>query len=503
MPPPLLPNTDFGNVSLWTTELAYLAFNQVFDGQTQYLGHQPKLTDASLDATGNNILARVDAIVSPFLVTQVGASGSIITWTSGQYRTATGSVITVASGQLNLPADSTNYIYISSTGVVANSTASSDSVAFASVPIIRHILAKVVVVGSNISSITDLRSLGVRSANPPAQVIRTFGGQSTTDFTVTAGQVLTGTIYCRNFTVPAGISCTVTYYCKVVCSGTFTNNGTITISKIPYGAPSLPAFLSKSGNSGQLPGTGLGTRGNSYSPSVQATSSGGSQGTANLPSETSLTLGYVALGAGGDAGGSLIVEAFGQIIQNGSIFADGGHAIANTNGYTNSDNTVGYGKCLSSGSGGGAGGLISFTSLTGITCTATSITSAKGGNGGDALIYTTSPSPYFALGGYGAGGGYILLNTPGVLATTGATFALSGGTPGANANYLSGLITVSSGSYKVLNTTYGIYAAGTGAGFGGVSGAMYNISSDANYGYFSISNGGAGQLITSTALQIS
>jgi hypothetical protein len=503
MAPPLLPNTDFGNVALWTTELAYLAFNQVFDGQTQYLGHQPKLTDASLDPTGNNILARVDGIVSPFLVTQVGTSGSVITWSSGQYRTATGNVITIPSAQLSLPADSTNYIYISGTGTVTNSTASTDVAAYAGVPVIRHILAKVVVVASNISSISDLRSLGIRTANPPAQVIRTFGGQSTTDFVVTAGQVLTGTIYCRNFTVPAGISCTITYYCKIVCSGTFTNNGTITVTKIPYGAPSLQMFLSKSGNSGQLPGTGLGTRGNAYNPSVQANSSGGSQGTAILPNETSLTLGYVVLGQGGDAGGSLIVEAFGQITQNGSIFADGGNAIPNTNAYTNADSSVGTGKCLSSGSGGGAGGLVNLTSLTGITCTATSVTSVKGGNGGDALINTTSTSPYFALGGHGAGGGYILLNTPGILSTTGASFVLTGGVPGANANYLSGLTTVSSGSYRSLNTTYGIYTAGTGAGFGGNSGTIFNTSSDATYSYFSISNGTAGQLITSTALPIS
>lgn len=504
MAPPLIPNTDFGDVALWTTELAYLAFNQVRDGQTQFLGHHALITDAELDPSATNVLGRVNNIVNPFLVSQVGATGSVVSWNAGQYRTNTGTIITVASGQLSLPSDSTNYIYINASGTVANATGGTDSAAFAGIPVVRFILAKVVVVASNISVITDLRSLSVRSALPPSNIIRTFGGQATNDVIVTQGQVLSGTIYCRNFTVPAGISCTVQYFCRVICSGSFTNNGTVTVTRLPYGAPVLFTFLNKAGGaSGQLPGTGLGARGNRYDPSVQATSSGGSQGSAILPNETSLTAGFVALGAGGDAGGSFIVEAYGQITQNGNIFADGGNATANNNNYTAGDGTNGSGKCISSGSGGGAGGYISLTSYTGITCTPTSVTSVKGGNGGDALINTTATAPYFALGGHGAGGGYIALNTPGNLLTTSATFTLTGGVPGSNASYLSGLTLLSPGNYRCLNTTYGIFQAGLGAGYGGNGGVVTNSSSDATYTYFSVTNGESGNLTTSNAVPIS
>ena len=500
---PLLPNTDFGSVSLWTTDLAYLAFNQVRDGLTQYLGHHALITDAELDTGSGSILARVAAVTNPFLVSQVGTTGSVVTWQSGQFRSPAGVVSTIASAQLSLPADSTNYIYINSSGTVTYSTGSSDAVAFAGIPVVRHILAKVVVVSTNISAITDLRAISIRGASPPASVIRTFGGQSSTDITVTAGQVLTGTIYCRNFTVPAGISCTITYYTRIVCSGAFTNNGTITVTKLPYGAPSLPTYLSKTGGTaGSLPGTGFVTRGSKYDPTFQNVSSGGSQGSSILPNESGVTNGYVTLGAGGDAGGSFIVEAYGTITQNGIILADGGNAAANTSSYQAADLSVTNGKCISSGSGGGAGGLVSFTSLTGITCTGSSITSVKGGNGGDALIVSAAASPYMALGGYGGGGGYISLNTPGTLATTGATFTMTGGVSGAHANYSSALITVSPGSYKILNTTFGILTAGYGAGYGGIGGYMFAQSNDATYSYFSIAPGSSGQLLTNTYLPL-
>ncbi len=504
MTPPLLPNTDFSNVTLWTPDLAYLAFNQVRDGQTQYLGHHSLITDSELDNTSSGILYRVNAITSPFLVSQVGTSGSVITWQAGQFRQTNSLVSTIASGQLNLPADSTNYVYINSSGVVTYSSASTDTAAFAGVPVLRHLLAKVVVVSTNISSITDLRNIAIRGASPPTSVIRTFGGQATTDITVTSGQTLTGTIYCRNFTVPSGISCTVKYYCKIICSGTFTNNGTINTTRYPYGAPTFFAQLTKSsGVTGQFPGIGLGTRGSSYDPSIQASSSGGSQGSAVFPNEPVLATGYAALGAGGDAGATLIVEAFGQITQNGTISADGGNASAVSNVFIDATGASVTAKCLASGSGGGGGGLVSLTSLTGITCTSTSVTSVKGGAGSDALINTTASNAYYALGGFGGGGGYIVLNTPGTLTTTGATFTLTGGNAGNVASVSSGIVVNGSiPSYKILNSAYGI-GGGTGGGFGGAGGTYTSQSTDATYTYFTLSPGSPGQLLTSSSLPLS
>ena len=113
---PLIPNSPFNDGDVWSSSVAYLAFNQVFDDQTQYLGHQAKLTDTSLsDATGQ-IKDRLNTITNGLLVTV--QSGLTLQYTSGVVRMTDGALLSIPAGLITAPDNSTNYVYVDTNGTL-------------------------------------------------------------------------------------------------------------------------------------------------------------------------------------------------------------------------------------------------------------------------------------------------------------------------------------------------------------------------------------------------
>jgi hypothetical protein len=496
MAPPLLPNTDFSTVQYFSGDMAYVIANPVFDGLTQYLGHLPKLTDASLDPSG--VLSRVSNVVDPFKVSQVGTTGSVITWVAGQVRDLDAGLKSIASGQLNLPADSYCYVFLgqdTSTGVVTVQyvSAATDVAAFLKLPVLKTLMAQVITVSTNITVINDLRSIGVRSLSPPHSIMRLFGGQSQTDWVATQGQVVSGNIVCRNATIPPGVTITVNKYVKFVCSGTWTNNGTINQTRPTNGATySQPVIVKyQTLDAATSIGLGMGSLGSTYEPALSPFGSGGGQGGCQMMPDDAAVYSQLSRFGGGDSGATVIVEAFGAIVQNGVVNLAGaaggnGASALGTNQYSGA-----YAGC-----GGGSGGLLQVTSKSSVTFTATGSTNVSGGNGGNGVVAPgTSALIIDTSGGFGASGGYVDIYCNGTINTTGHTFLLSGGvcgTPGWNG---SAITVLGTGVYRRNTNNYQANVGGIGAAFAGIGGFVTNTFAG-NLQTMTYTNGGVGLVRT-------
>lgn len=411
---PTYPATPFAAGDEFSAELAYLAFNQVFDDQTQYLGHRPRIADTDLSNAAGQIKQRVAAIESAFNVTV--SSGRTLLYQSGVVRLPDGSNLSVASGLVTAPDNSTNFVYINQVGSI---------VCDSNPPAIRVLLARVVTVSGQVSTLEDLRHPALRIIEPIVSSIKVFGGSNATDKVCTANEVLDqGFYYFRDFTVPTGITVTVDKWAKFFCSGKVDIQGTINVSTMTSGATQYATGVSSTqGNIGGLSGGGIGagsgsgtgSGGSAYPYAAQPYGSGGGLGFANTT-----TSGNVTFGTAGKGGGGIWIEAAGVVSVSGSIFATGGNGNVGT---------INSGSANLSGSGGGSGGLVFLSSLKSATVTATATIDVRGGSGATAV---SNISGQGANGGSGGGGGQVVLVSP-TNNTTGATILLTGGSVGANA----------------------------------------------------------------------
>lgn len=438
----LIPKVPFTDGTVYTAEIAYLSFNQVFDDQTSYLGHQARLADDQLSNTPGQLKGRLAAIESPFLVSV--SSGLTVAYNSGLARLSGGSLTTIASGLIVVANNATSYIWVSNSGVVVTGVTP---------PVLRLLLAKVTTVSGVVTALEDQRAISTRHISPVASSIKVFGGGSTTDIICTAGQVLSdGYYYFRDFTVPSGVSISVDKFAKIYCSGNVNIAGTILVTPITSGGAGListAGAINLGGYSGSGAGASSGSAGGglSYSYAAQPYGSGGGSGVLNTNAG-----GVGSIAPGGMGGGGVWIESSGSISVTGNILTkggDGGTGVIISGGVT------------ASGGGGGSGGLIYLASLTSVVCANTALLDARGGSGGNAI---NNMGILKAEGGGGGAGGWVVLASP-ANNTTGSSIVYTGGAGGLP----------SGGSATSLG-------AGAGAGYGGVGGA--NTSSPGSSGKF-------------------
>lgn len=213
-------------------------------------------------------------------------------------------------------------------------------------------------------------------------------------------------------TVAAGVTLTVQSGTVIRCTGTFTNAGTIVVQSgaegadrpgvdpgtlAPAGRPASPGIATRAAGNGEIGGSG-----------AERVAGAGGSGLSEFETRTTLIVGVNAGGAGGAAlspggsgGGALTVLALGQLVNDGTIVADGQAAAPG-------------------GGGGGAGGVVILASRTSITQSSDAVIQTLGGDGG--------PADAAAGPGGGGGGGIIHLLSP-VIDDRGTT-RMGGGAPG-------------------------------------------------------------------------
>lgn len=441
----LYPALPFSDGSDWTADLATLAFNQVFDDQTQYLGHRPKISDASLSDASGALKQRYAVATSSFQVT--GVAGLQVSYKGGYLRKLDGSTLTINDGLLTLPDNTAGFIYISNAGTVTSVATTGN------VPAHRRLMAYFTTASGALTYLFDMRDVGTREIHPRMDAVRIVGGVNTTNKVCTNGEVLDDGLYSfQNFTVPSGVTVTVTGFAQIYASGNVNIAGTINVTPIVSGAaPFLVAVPFNGGVVGGLSGQGIGggsgssVGGKAYGFGVNNVGSGGGLGYAICTSGTSAG---IAFGTGGLGGGGLKIEASGTVTITGSIIADGG--------------VGGSGSILSgfgavSGSGGGSGGLVFLSSLYEILATNTATIQARGGGGGNAVRVLAS-GDQGSQGGSGGGGGHIVFVAPNIN-TTGAVLQVNGGLQGSN-----------------LGAVPANLGGGGGGGYGGAGGNQFSGS---------------------------
>ena len=474
----LYPNTPFTDGDFFIADLATLAFNQVFDDQTQYLGHQARLTDSSLSSAAGNVKARLASLADAFLPTVV--SGLTINIAAGILVLPNGTNLLKATQNIVVPNNASTFIFGDSSGAITSGTTP---------PVVRRLIAFVIASGGVVTSLTDLRDLGHRHVQPQANVIRTFGGSSTTDFVATNGQTLgDGEYYFRDFTVGSGVSITVTGFAKIVCSGVVNIAGTVDVTPAGRGAAPLAYYIGNGLVINAGNGQGLGATGSAYSYMAQPYGSGGN-GVVATTNGNGSGISWFWSPPGGGGGGCFWIEAAGAINVSGTIFADGGNGqVAGVNDTQNPVTGVsGSRRCLVSGTGGGSGGFIRLSSTVSVVCTGSSLMTVRGGQGGDAISANMGSGSGMIEGGYGGSGGYVVLGAPSIN-TTGATISLLGGLSGIPAGWVTN--PASGNTYTSTNT----YSTSIGGAFASNAAGIVTTGSSPN---MTITRGasGVGRLI--------
>lgn len=419
----LYPNVPFTDGDPFTADLAYLAFNQVWDDRPEYLGHHARITDDQLSGNSGQLKARFTAIEEELRVTHV--SGLLVRYNAGQVVLPDGTYYSIPAGQLTIPDSTTSYIYVTPTGIVECSL---------NPPVLLFRMAKVFSTSGIVSAITDLRYPSFKQILPQASSIKVFGGSNLTDKTCSANEVFDeGLYYFRDFTVPAGVSVTIQKWARFYCSGKVTIAGTVMVAPFSHGAPGFVTTVTGYGAIGGLMGSGAGAGGVramelgqsiSYAYGAQPYGSGGGCGFAQgSPAGTTSPTGLVALAAGGSGGGGLWIEAARAIVVSGTITASG------QQGYFG---TVNSGYAHVSGGGGGSGGLVLLSSLVSVRVAVGATIDVRGGNGGAGVSTRAGGDSNGAMGGGGGGGGYVVYIAPDINAT-GANILLSGGSKGTDA----------------------------------------------------------------------
>jgi microcystin-dependent protein len=125
------------------------------DGQ-EYIGHGPKVIDNYLDDGSDQIKSRFYNFYNRLKVSQ--SSGLTFNYLGGFVLLSTGNLVSISAGSINVPDNSTVYIYVASNGTVVSSSA---------LPNESFPLAKLTTSGGDLSgSITDLRDKLVDRISP-------------------------------------------------------------------------------------------------------------------------------------------------------------------------------------------------------------------------------------------------------------------------------------------------------------------------------------------------
>lgn len=407
-----MPKTSFVSGSVVSPAWFNAMQDIVFDDQA-IDGHYARLTDSALANTAGNIRYDFRQFQTALQVT--AATGLIVNYNAGTVTNLDGTITTISAGQISLPASSTSYVFVNTSGVVTSSTV---------YPVRALMLAQVVTNATAIvGNIIDLRPQ--YSVRPIAQSIRIFGASGSQGaYNLTSGSdTLQGEYYFSSFNVSAGATLTVNGTCTIYCTGNVTIAGTVNVTAPVKGGAAYNGVLSNQAYPG-LSGFGFGGGdGVNASPSVayhfgtSPVGSGGCGGWINVTSGGGGTATFTGI-AGGNGGGNFIVEAAGTITISGTINANGGDGVDATSIVMSPANSY-VGNFT--GSGGGSGGLIFLKSLQSITVTAAGVLSVKGGRGGNGYV----PANYRSAGG--GGGGWVALYSPNNN-TSGSTINLAGGT---------------------------------------------------------------------------
>ena len=241
------------------------------------------------------------------------------------------------------------------------------------------------------------------------------------DYTVSNGELLSGTLQCNNFSVPGGVSATINGFFQVLATGNVNIDGSLNGDSLgPFGAKTFSTTIPNGMILYIGPGFGLGggsttVGGLEYSPVVSLAGSGGSG--AFIANQTGGTTGG-GTGAGGPAGGSFICRSYKTISVTGSISLNGGNGVV-------VDRAT---PLWVSGPGGGSGGVCIL--LAEGNCTNSGTISAFGGDG---------DGPHNAgAGGGGGGGGIVIVQSNGGTATLGSVNVNGGNGAGGATTQLGG-----------------------------------------------------------------
>ena len=247
--------------------------------------------------------------------------------------------------------------------------------------------------------------------------------------------------------IDSGMTWTIPSGAVIRCTGSFENNGTITVQTGAPGGEVTGADTSLIFPVYSSPHPGISARAASSGEFGDGTNvRSGGRGGFGLSLFQAKMLRYPGIfggggGAGGafsgaDGGGSVVILCNGGITNNGLIRANAANGAI--------------------GAGGGGGGVIILASRTSVVSSAGSTIQAKGGNGGNSGS-VTGPSG-------GGGGGIVLLISPAVN-TTGATVTVTGGNAGAD-----------SGNPINLTPRSGGHGGGGSGGLGGTGGSVLGTS---------------------------
>ncbi len=245
--------------------------------------------------------------------------------------------------------------------------------------------------------------------------LRVYGNGSAGTKHVTTSEALTDSnLQYTDIIIDSGQTWTVPSGAVIRCTGSFTNNGTITVNQ--YASGGLIRWPDSTDQWPVLaqPHPGLSQRGafNGAGGDNSVTRGGGIGGSPIPEDEARHVLMPGPLGGGGGAapgwavgqkigssgGGTLVVLCQGQVTNNGLIEANG---------------QGGFG-------GGGAGGIIIIASKTGVNNTTSASITANGGTGGSFSDASNS--------GAGGGGGGGIIHLIGTASADGGTGVVNGGT---------------------------------------------------------------------------
>lgn len=288
--------------------------------------------------------------------------------------------------------------------------------------------------------------------------LRIYGDGSSGSRSITSSILLNDTNpQYRDFIVASGVTMQVPSGTVIRCTGEFRNEGTIQV---------LPALREhpRFGDTGQRLMT-------ANSGGLEAPGGSGGRALAAGAAKSLLRLGLIGGGhgyrepesSGGEGGGNFTVLCRGDILNSGSITADGSSAGAAAQG-------------------GGGGGFVVLASASLVTNSG--VIQARGAAGGS-LRPTDPNSTGYGPGG-GGGGGIVHLISPQAGAL--GTITVSGGAGGAagGAGAITGLVYIGGGG-------------GGGAGGVGGDGGKVNSGNAGNDSTASGENGQVGQVIQTTA----
>lgn len=260
---------------------------------------------------------------------------------------------------------------------------------------------------------------GTNGADGADGSLRIYGSGATGALTVASNTSLINPHgQYTDISIASGATLTVFSGAVIRCTGTFTNQGTISVTQYAHGEQQggLSANVDIGASRAAVTGWGISGGGHgSYGTNGQIQTGGASGFTMSAYSARTILHpgpmggggGGAGIGSfGGQGGGTVTILCQGAITNEGAINAD-------------ADTVTGAGT----GSGGGAGGIVIIGSPTSITNSAAGSITARGAPGG-ASISTRGA-------GGGGGGGIVHLISPTI--TSSGTISVSGGAAGSNA----------------------------------------------------------------------